>query len=90
MSGIEAAAKQLVVTALTDLHGHKKEVLNLFTLGKMSDPQLTCLQSKIDGCLKIIKHFIDVAHTFIPESMPILHDVLDWAKAILTALEPEA
>lgn len=87
MSTFEIAARELVVTALTELHGYKREVLNFFTLGKLTDPQLNVLQAKIDHCLKIIKHFIDVAHTFIPESMPILHDVLDWAKAILGALE---
>lgn len=87
MNTIELAAQNLVVATLTDLHSHKREVLNLFTLGKLTDPQLTVLQSKIDNCLRIIKHFIDIAHTFIPESMIILHDVLDWAKAILSALE---
>jgi hypothetical protein len=88
MNAVETMAQNLVVAALTELHDHKKTALNFFTLGRLTDPQLNCLQEKIDNCLKILKHFLEVAHTFIPESMPILHDVLDWAKAILGALEP--
>jgi hypothetical protein len=89
MNPVELAAQKIVVTTLTELHDHRQAALKLVTLNKLADGQLAAIQSKIDACLKVIKHFVDVADGLIPAGIPILKDVFDWAKAMLDALEPE-
>ena len=79
---IEAAAEKAVIALLQDVQKYHLEIAKLVTLGKVDAKTLEDINVKILATIKFLHPYFDLAHDLIPESMPVLHDVMDWCQDI--------
>jgi hypothetical protein len=82
MNPIEAAAEKAVIALLQDVQKYHLEIAKLVTLGKVDPQTLENINVKILATIKFLHPYFDLAHGLIPESMPVLHDVMDWCQDI--------
>jgi len=90
MNALELGAQKIVVSLLTDIHNNHLAIMKFITLGKVSDPTIETINKDILKGLDILKPIINEADALIPSGMPILSDVLSWAKEMINALDPDA
>lgn len=79
---IELAAQKLVVSLLQQIERNHMEIGKLVSFGKASEEQIESINQKTLTVIKTLHPLFDVGHALIPEGMPVLHDVMDWAQAI--------
>ena len=82
MNPIEAAAEKAVIALLQDIQKYHLEIAKLVTFGKVDPAKLEVINQDILWTIKLLHPYFDLAHDLIPESMPILHDVMDWCQDI--------
>ena len=90
MNPLEAAAQKIVISLLQDVEANHKEIINLVTLGKLDPEKVEKINQDILWSIKMLHPLFDVAHSLIPESTPVLHDIMDWCQEIYhQVIEPE-
>jgi hypothetical protein len=82
MNPLEQAAQTIVISLLKDIEANHKQIINLVTLGKLTPEKVETINQDILWALRMLHPLFDVAHALIPESTPILHDIMDWCQAI--------
>jgi hypothetical protein len=82
MNPLELAAQKIVISLLQDIEKSHLEIGRLVTFGKVSDAAIEKCNQDVLRAIKMLHPMFDVAHALIPESMPILHDLMDWCQAM--------
>ena len=90
MNPLELATQSIVISLLKDIEANHKQIINLATLGKLTPEKVEEINQDILWTIKMLHPLFDVAHALIPESVPVLHDIMDWCQAIYHQVyEPE-
>jgi hypothetical protein len=90
MNALELAAQKIVISLLKDIEANHKQIINLATLGKLTPEKVETINQDILWAIKMLHPLFDVAHALIPESTPVLHDIMDWCQEIYhQVVEPE-
>lgn len=82
MNALELGAQKIVVSLLQDIQKSHLEIARVVTLGKVDDKKLETFNQDILWCIKMLHPLFDVGHSLIPESMPVLHVIMDWCQTI--------
>ena len=89
MNPVEQVAEKVVISVLTDIQKNHLAIMKFITLGKVTDPKIEEINNDILWALDFLKPIINDIHNFVPESTPVLADILDWAKDMINALDPD-
>jgi hypothetical protein len=89
MNTLEAALEKVVISLLMNIRDNHDQLLNLVTLGKLTDEKREVIYQDIIWTIKTLHPFFDMAEKFIPANSP-LQDVMDWCQDIYhQVIEPE-
>jgi hypothetical protein len=90
MNPLELAAQKIVISLLQDIEKSHLEIGRLVTFGKLSDEKIEKCNQDVLKAIKMLHPMFDIAHSLIPEAMPLLHDLMDWCQELYhQVVEPE-
>lgn len=85
MNPIEAVAQKVVISLLSDLKANHTKVQNFIESGIIPSEMKKVIE-EIEKILSYLKPIINEIDSLIPESMPELKLVFDWAVKIINAI----
>ena len=78
---LEIAAQKIVIELLKNIQANHNEIINLVTLGKLTEEKREAIYQDIIWTIKMLHPLFDIADKLIPDNTE-LQKVMDWCQEI--------